>query len=194
MSLVRRPLDIVQLARTSLPMMAFLLAVFLGSVNAEVGYYCVDGNSYRNWTLDGELHNITEPCKYGCIDSSGICENEPVDSGVTMIAVVCILMIAGIMAYMAMNIDRKEHGAIQMFFIFISMVLQYASMGVVQSSMVVLGITSYSPLVNTIHMVYFWVIFFLLFYISAGFLFNLVNVVKRRKYMRKDGLGGDQSL
>lgn len=104
------------------------------------------------------------------------------------------LGISFISAYLAMNIDRKQHGAIQILLIFVSMASWLLILSSIQIILEVEGKTELSNLVLAAWWSLFLIIFFMLFYVSLGFIYNLKDVVKRRKANRKDGLGGDMEL
>lgn len=103
------------------------------------------------------------------------------------------LGISAIMGYLAMNVDKKEHGAIQILFVFVSMVFQYATLGAIKGILENESITKLDPLVNAALSGYFWIIFFVMFYMLAVFVWNLRKLADLKK-QEKSGIGGDVSL
>lgn len=200
MRLVRGILDILQLPRTRLvleiSLLAFIILVTLsgvaGSGRAEIGYSCVDGNSYHNWTLDGELHNVTEPCRFSCIESKGICANEPAEGGFFVIAILAYVGIAGIAAYVSMNTDRNVHGAIQVFFLFLAIFMIWQAIGAIRSALDIMGILLLDGIVNTSITVWFYSAMFILAYVMIMFVYNLyvriINYYGAKERRRRGGL------
>ena len=86
------------------------MVMLVSNVSADVGYFCINNNSFHNWTIgDGStttIYNMTTPCKYGCDVNTGQCYDEPTGNGIDAMAVgIGILMIA--LFYLAVTSKDK---------------------------------------------------------------------------------------
>lgn len=86
--------------------------------------------------------------------------------------VICFLGVAAITAYLAMNMDKKVHGLLQVLFIIVSMTMQYAAVGAVRVILDIEAISQFDSLVNSVLTAYFWVLFFTMFYVMLLFGWN----------------------
>lgn len=166
-------------------MIFFLL---MTPVAADVGYYCVDGNSFHNWTIDGDIHSITEPCKFDCINATGVCQDEPLDMGFSVAVIMGYIGVAFIMAYLAMNVDREKHGAIQILFIFLSLYGVWATLGMTGAILEAQGILTFQPLNTAYITIQLWATVFVLGYLFIMMIWNLYQYLIKLKGRRKDGL------
>lgn len=71
-----------------------LLLVAGGQAQAQLGYFCINGNSYQNYTQDGVVHDHTEPCPHGCDQSTGQCAAK-VETGMSIQFFLIILAVSG---------------------------------------------------------------------------------------------------
>lgn len=92
------------------------------------------------------------------------------------------------MAYLAMNIDRKEHGAIQILFIFLALYGGWALLGAVGGILDLEGADQLIPLNNAYITVQFWATYAILGYVFLMFIWTLKSVIMERKNRRKDEL------
>lgn len=102
--------------------------------------------------------------------------------------IIAYAAISAIMAYLAMNVDREKHGAIQILFIFLSLYGCWAILGAVGAIMEVQAITQLLPLNTAYMMIQMWATIFTLFYLFIMMIWNLYQYLIKLKGRRKDGL------
>lgn len=169
----------------SILIFAFLAALLLAPLAAaQIGYYCVSGNSFHNWTLDGEVHNMTEPCRFSCIQATGTCADESSDPGVPISLILGYIGIAAILAYLSTSIDREQHGLIQVIFIIMSLFMMLGALGAVRSILDSQGVIVMDSLVNSIITGFMWVVYMVLFYLFLVFIKNLFEMWNQRENKR----------
>lgn len=81
------------------------------------------------------------------------------------------------MGYIAMKIDRQEHGVLQVFFLMLSL---YGVLSVIGSVSVILqveSITQFDPMVNSTLVVWQWATIFVLGYIFIMFIWNIIQML-----------------
>lgn len=157
---------------TALALAIFLISGLASVASADLGYYCQGNNSFYNWTEDGVFHNLTVPCAHGC--DSGECLTDAAESPFTVAYVITYVIIAFIMAYLAMNIDREAHGHIEILFLFLSLFTSISAIVGVQSFIDLQGIPLVSNTNVTLITVFVWTSFFILGYLIIIFLHDLV--------------------
>lgn len=167
-----------------------LIACSLPSVSADLGYYCVGNSTFYNWTEDGTVHNMTTPCINGCSD--GACISDGTEGTFPMVFILGYIIISAIMAYLAMNVDREQHGHIQILFIFLSLYFTMSALVGIQVVMDIKGILLLSGLNNTMLTVMSWVSWFILGYVIIIFLYNLftalADMAQNRRTKKRGGL------
>ena len=84
-----------------------------------------------------------------------------------------------IMAYISMNLNRREHGALQLLFLTLSF---YSVWGTFTAMLVMLeeqSITNFNPLIESFMNVFIWGGVFLIFYMIVYFIYNLIRRATR---------------
>lgn len=162
----------------------------LPSVSADLGYTCVGNSSFYNWTEDGVVHNMTTPCLQGC--SNGACNNDTSDGSFPMAFILAYAVIAGIMAFLAMNMDKEQHGHIQILFIFLSLYSVISCLGATQVIIDLQGIPMLGSANLAIFTAFFWSSWFVLAYIILVFIRNLIMAIQEmyieKKAKKRGGL------
>ena len=171
--------------------------LLVGSVQADpdLGYFCIDGNSYYNWTLDSDVYDIEKPCAHGCNEDNGLCYNEESGTDLAFAMIFIWFAIAIITMYLAMNIDGKVHGLLTVFFMILSLYSIWNMLGSASASAQLMNVDVFDPILNANISIWVWVIIFVLFYILIFFIvfyFNVLrNLINKRRVRKKGELMAD---
>ena len=178
-------------SRTTFIILGIVLLALPALASAELGYYCTDTNtSFYNWTVDGELHNITTPCALGC--EGGECRSDASSGNYAMVFIVAYLAFAGLMAYLGMSIDKETHGHIQIVFFFLAL---YSGLSAIAGLEIFANImhVPYVGSINTVVLTFFpWFTWLIMAYLILVFLGNLFqtlrDIVNKRQAKSRGGL------
>lgn len=170
---------------------AVFALIVVQPVRGDLGYTCLDGNtSFYNWTVDGDLHNLTTPCLHGCTD--GVCQSDASEGGFPLALILAYVAIAAIMAYLAMNIDREQHGHLQILFMFLSLYSSFSAVVGLQVMIDLQSIPGMGHINTTIITVFSWVSWFIMGYVILIFIYNLImalqDQVAQKKAKQRGGL------
>lgn len=165
-------------------------------VSGELGYVCDGNSSFYNWTMDGTLYNVTTPCPHGC-SSVGMCLTDTSEGTFPVAYILGYVLIAAIMAYLSMNVDKEKHGHIQILFMFLSLFSVLSTIMAIQVVIDLQGIPLLGNANLNIYTAFFWSIFFVLAYLILMFIINLFHVVqdfvRTKKKAKRGGLEPIQS-
>lgn len=177
----------------SLSIITAMVLVSLASLgSAELGYFCTNGNttSFYNWTTDGDVHSIETPCLHGCVD--GACQSDASEGDFPMAMILAYIAIAAIMAYFAMNIDREQHGHLQILLMFLSLYSAFSAVVGLQVMVDLQGIPNVGYINDTMITVFSWVSWFIMGYVILIFIYSLImalqDQVAQRKAKQRGGL------
>ena len=104
--------------------------------------------------------------------------------------------ISGILAYLSMQVDREQHGVLQILFLMMSLWVALADLGLIADIVVVEGTySSVTPLLVNTMTVFMWGSIFVMFYIIIIFLWNVfMNFRQKHKERERGRLGVDPSV
>lgn len=91
-----------------------------------------------------------------------------------------------ILAYIAMNLDKKEHGALQIFFAVLSYLFLWVVAGFIRAALDEAGISRVDPLMESVLIVMTWGGVFFIFYLIVYFLWNLVKRMNMKKKAKEN--------
>jgi len=159
---------------------AVLIFFITPSVNADVGYNCIITNSttytygmYHNWTettyeSPGPTKTIEYselfPCQYGCIN--GHCTDAPENANVWFLFIIGMGILSFVMAYMALNMDKDEHGLLSIFFFVMSFAALINVIGVMAVVQEKNTLESIRPMMESTTTVWTWALVFFIGYLS----------------------------
>lgn len=168
---------------------AIILISLSFSVSADLGYSCVGNSTFYNWTEDGTIHNMTTPCLHGCIQGS--CRSDASSGTFPLAFIMAYIVIAGIMAYFAMSMDKERHGHIQILFIFLSLYSVIATFGAIQIVIDLQKIQSLGVANLNMFTAFYWSSWAILAYILIVFIRNLIDamwdIVNERRRKKRGG-------
>ena len=112
----------------------FLLVIISSvPVKADLAYECQSGSSFHNWTEGEEFYNETIPCPYGCDTTTGSCFEG--GTSVFLPIILTFSILSFVFAFIAFKLDRDQHGALQVFFVFLSLISVLLLIGSMQVMM-----------------------------------------------------------
>lgn len=167
-----------------------LISSSLVTVSAELGYTCIGDSSFYNWTEDGVVHNMTTPCALGCDD--GQCRGDASSGNYAIAFILAYVAFAALMAYIGMNINREQHGHIQILFLFLSLYSALSAIVGLQVMTDMLNIPNLGSINNVVIIFFPWFLWFMLGYMIIVFVFNLLRALREwfdeKKAERRGGL------
>lgn len=107
-----------------------------------------------------------------------------------------IAAISGILAYLSMQVDREQHGVLQILFLMMSLWTALADLGIISEIIITdATYTVLTPLMNSLMTVFMWGSIFVMFYIIVVFIWNLfMGLRKKHKERENARLGVDPSM
>ena len=112
--------------------------------------------------------------------------------------VIGLAAISFVLAYLSMNLNKEEHGALQVFFASLSLFFLWAVLSSVQVIMEIYSITAFLPLLLSMTNILIWGGIFFIFYNFVIFVRNIflnLQIKKRRKsenpFGKTGGLSGN---
>lgn len=167
-----------------------VIATSLAPVSADLGYTCVGNDSFYNWTTDGVLHNSTTPCVLGCED--GVCISDASSGNYGIIFALVYFGFAGVMAYLAMNMDRESHGHLQILFMFLAMYTALSGVVGLQVITDLQHVPYISSLNETIIIFFPWMMWLITAYVTLIFIGDLFKSlsdwIQKRQAKKRGGL------